>query len=715
MSTNVCLTCFSSCYKTTIPSSTTEGIYRRTHSEWGVNENVQWWFLDNDVWNEILDVTDLAYLNALDDTSKVSCDAIGGSGGGCTPKIKSETVTIGCNNVVGVTDNADGTYTWTHGLGLLEPTNVMFSGTVVSADANSITFASDNCIGDIILSIMSLGVSDCTPTQGGGGSVTVDAANLLHIDPTTGKVYLGGTAVEDTTLDILNKLLLIKGDDADLSDPDNPIDANQSFTKELNYDAFVSFWDNLSLERSLTITERAQVFSVLSQMAGASSTFRVIGEGVRMTLNGTASFEVSNQGGRYVWSNVPFDTFQQNEFDLVIDGLGVIRKTTGARQQDGIICFTTDNAPNNFIYSLANTKQPIDQATIDELAGGTATDYLSQNDYASFSNTNHTTPAYLYQYPYIKSSASVLDGVLSGTGLQTLYMPNLTSITDPACFDALIDETLTVIIPAAMHTDPAIVSLISRNAVNVLDSGLLSGGLNFKKVIQNRSIRYFDAAGVEVTDAVTISNYENYIRSFAVFITTCGGVLADNGLHEHSGVVHLGGTLIENTTINKDDTTSLHIIHSSEGGAIYTDTYWDSDGTLYTECFDDNNNANSRYQQSGGIIDLSVNNNLCYFGLNAGAKFAIIGYNVPQGYKLKINNLGGVSVNRLGMTLVMLDTADGECDWRIPQYPRVTRAERLGITTTDVSQMVFQTDGSQIGLHYWDGTQWNYIPSTASI
>ena len=195
-----------------------------------------------------------------------------------------------------------------------------------------------------------------------------------------------------------------------------------------------------------------------------------------------------------------------------------------------------------------------------------------------------------------------------------------------------------------------------------------------------------------------------------------GGVpiTADNGLHVHDGVAHLGGTLIENTTIQKDDTVSLHIIHSSDGGKIFTDTYWDSDGALYTEAINDNNGTSTKYEQSGDLIVLSANQGLSYVGVESLAKTVKIVYSLSNEFKFIISNNQGLSVNKIGMSLTMLDI-NGECDWRLPQYPRVTRSERLAITTTDISQMVFQTDGTQIGLHYWDGTQWNYLPSVPSI
>ncbi len=50
----------------------------------------------------------------------------------------------------------------------------------------------------------------------------------------------------------------------------------------------------------------------------------------------------------------------------------------------------------------------------------------------------------------------------------------------------------------------------------------------------------------------------------------------------------------------------------------------------------------------------------------------------------------------------------------IVEYNRGDRLA-LDVSTLGNSAYVHQTDGSQIGLHYWDGTQWNYIPSVPSI
>jgi hypothetical protein len=160
-----CLTCFASCYKTTIPSGTSDVIYKRTHSEWGINDEVQWWFLDEDIWNEVTDITDLTFLNALTDTSKVSCDAIGSGTAGCTQKSKSEAVIIYCDSVMGVTNNNNGIYTWTHNLNIINLNNIMFSPyPVVSSTTNSITFRTAECAGSFLISIIALGSEDC---QGG--------------------------------------------------------------------------------------------------------------------------------------------------------------------------------------------------------------------------------------------------------------------------------------------------------------------------------------------------------------------------------------------------------------------------------------------------------------------------------------------------------------------------------------------------------------------
>jgi hypothetical protein len=73
-----------------------------------------------------------------------------------------------------------------------------------------------------------------------------------------------------------------------------------------------------------------------------------------------------------------------------------------------------------------------------------------------------------------------------------------------------------------LHTDPAVLALAANNTVTLIDSAAV-GSLEFKKVIQNRVVRYFDSAGVEVTDAALIANYEAFIKSFAVFAGVCGG------------------------------------------------------------------------------------------------------------------------------------------------------------------------------------------------
>lgn len=512
--TTLCLTCFSSCYKTTIPSGTSDVIYKRTHSEWGVNDEVQWWFLENDIWNEVTDTADLAALNALDDTSKVSCDAIGGGTAGCTPKSKSETVTINCDSVTGVTDNGNGTYTWTHGLALTDFANVLFTPyAVISSDANSVTFESDACLGSFNVSLLALGAADCAPTSGGGGgTTTLEAENGLHVHD--GKAHLGGELIEDTTIDLMELYYNLKGQSSDYV---------KSFTKEMNFEEYMAQWNNDDLLRSLTIVEKAQLFKVLASGEGTNgipneAEMSVVMEGIRFRLVGEASFKVANQSGIYEFANVPLDQNNEAEYNLVIKADGTVLKNLNNRQ-DGSVCYSSTDSPTNFVFQLPKT--PINNAAIDALVSGTATGYISQTDYASFTNTGYTADAAYFDYEYIKSAATQLVGATPNVKLQTLYMPNLTSVVDPACFATVTGQKMTVIVPIAMQTDPAFVALAANNTVTFLDSAALSGGVGFKKVISNRAVRYFNSAGVEVTDLAVIAAYEAYIKSFAVFATNC--------------------------------------------------------------------------------------------------------------------------------------------------------------------------------------------------
>jgi hypothetical protein len=174
-----CITC-SKCALTTLADGK-EAVYKMVA---GLDKN-RWYKFDSEVSGavEITDVTDLTTLNAVT-TFLNSCDGFGGSGGaGCTPKTKSETVTINCDSVTGLTDNGDGTFKWTHNLALTDFENVLFSPyAVIDTDTNSVTFEAPECIGDFKVSILALGEADCAPTSGGGGgSVTVEAENGLHI------------------------------------------------------------------------------------------------------------------------------------------------------------------------------------------------------------------------------------------------------------------------------------------------------------------------------------------------------------------------------------------------------------------------------------------------------------------------------------------------------------------------------------------------------
>ena len=80
----------------------------------------------------------------------------------CTQKSKSETVTIGCDTVTGVTDNNDGTYTWVHNLNIIDLNNVMFTPyPVISSTANSVTFKTAECVGEFKVSLLTFGADDC--------------------------------------------------------------------------------------------------------------------------------------------------------------------------------------------------------------------------------------------------------------------------------------------------------------------------------------------------------------------------------------------------------------------------------------------------------------------------------------------------------------------------------------------------------------------------
>lgn len=514
-----CNTC-SKCALATL-SDGKEAVYKQ---EAGI-DGIKWYKFDTELKDavQITDTTDLNTLNAIT-TFLSGCDGFGGSSSGCTPKSKSETVAINCDSVVGLTDDGDGIYTWTHNLGLTDFANVLFTPhAVIASDANSVTFESEACLGSFSVSILALGAADCAPSGGGGGSVTVDAANGLHIDATTGKVYLGGELVEDTTISLLDKYYNLTGSNADNSDPNNPVPATLSFTKEMNFEEYMAFWNNDDLLRSLTIVEKAQLFKVFASGAGTngiqnSGEMRIIMEGVRFGLSGEATFEVSNLSGVYKLSNVPLDLINQAEYNVVIKADGTLLKTLNYHQ-DASVCYSSASSPTNFVFQLPDTA--IDKTIIDYLVSGTATDYISRKDYAIFSNTGYTADALYFGYPYIKSAATQLIGLMPNVKLQTLYMPNLTTIAEATCFDTVVGQTITVIIPAALHSDPAILSLVANNTVTLLDSAALSSVVNFKKVISNRSVRYFDGSGVEVTDAVVVSTYENYIRSFAVFATNC--------------------------------------------------------------------------------------------------------------------------------------------------------------------------------------------------
>jgi hypothetical protein len=47
--------------------------------------------------------------------------------------------------------------------------------------------------------------------------------------------------------------------------------------------------------------------------------------------------------------------------------------------------------------------------------------------------------------------------------------------------------------------------------------------------------------------------------------------------------------------------------------------------------------------------------------------------------------------------------------------PIMDRATKLAIATPYKGLFVFQNDGTQIGLHYYDGTAWQFLPPTPSI
>jgi hypothetical protein len=192
------------------------------------------------------------------------------------------------------------------------------------------------------------------------------------------------------------------------------------------------------------------------------------------------------------------------------------------------------------VYQLQATNQPIPQDTINTLVGGTATAYTSVNDYASWTNTAYTADAAFASFEYVKLAATTLSGAFANDSkLQTLYMPNLATISDPAAFALIVGKKVTLIIPTALHTDPAVLALAANNTVTLIDSAAV-GSLEFKKVIQNRVVRYFDSAGVEVTDAALIANYEAFIKSFAVFAGVCGG----------------GGAVVVNTEPKQDQFTA---------------------------------------------------------------------------------------------------------------------------------------------------------------
>lgn len=153
-----CNTC-SKCALATLADGK-EAVYKQ---EAGL-DGIKWYKFDTELKDsvQITDTTDLDTLNAIT-TFLSGCDGFGGgSGSGCTPKSKSESVTIGCDTVVGVTDNGDGTYTWVHNLNILNLNQIMSSPyPVVGNTANSTTFRTSECAQEFIVSIVALGSEDC--------------------------------------------------------------------------------------------------------------------------------------------------------------------------------------------------------------------------------------------------------------------------------------------------------------------------------------------------------------------------------------------------------------------------------------------------------------------------------------------------------------------------------------------------------------------------